>query len=145
MKYGKRILTIVFAMFLCAGALVTSASAQSGGREAVRRITTRPVIVRRHIVRDPFWRYRYWGSPYWGYSGFYDPYWYSPTLRYLDQKYYLQKELSGNRRELQKHLEKYRADGYISPKERRELDDDYKDVRKATDKLNRLNREYRNY
>ena len=140
MKYGKRILTIAFAMFLLAGAFVASSSAQ--GRVVVRRIQSRPVVVRRVYYRDPFWRTRYWGSPYWGYSGFYDPYWESPYLRYMDQKYYLQSRVQGNRRELQKHLQKYRADGYISPKEQRELDDDYRDVQRSTQRLNQLNRNY---
>lgn len=142
MKYGKRILTIIFAMFLFAGALVVSASAQTGGRVAVRRVVTRPIVVGRYIVRDPFWRTRYYGSPFWGYSALYDPYWDSPYLRYMDQKYYLQSRVQGNRRELQKHLQKYRADGYISPKEQRELDDDYKDVQKSVERLNRFNRNY---
>jgi len=141
MKYGKRILTIVFAMFLFAGALVVSTSAQTG-RVVVRPVVRRPVVVRRYFVRDPFWRTRYWGSPYWGYSGFYDSYYESPYLRYMDQKYYLQSRVQGNRRELQKHLQKYRADGYISPKEQRELDDDYRDVQKSTQRLNQFNRNY---
>ena len=138
MKYGKTILTALFAMFLFAGALVTSSQAQTG-RVTVRRISTKPVVVRRYIVRDPFWRYSYWNSPYLGY---YDPYWDSPYLRYMDQKYYLQGRVQGNRRELQKHLQKYRADGYISPKEQRELQDDYNDVRKSEQRLNQFNRNY---
>lgn len=142
MKYGKTILTIIFAMFLFAGALVVSASAQTGGRDAVRRVVTRPVVVRPLIVRDPFVRTRYYGSPYGGYSSFYNPYWDSPYLRYMDQKYYLQSRVQCNRRELQKHLQKYRADGYISPKEQRELEDDYRDVRKSVEQLNRFNRNY---
>src|SRR3982751_728397 len=51
MKYGKTILTIVFAMFLFAGALVSDASAQTG-RVVVRGVVARPVVVRRY-VRDP--------------------------------------------------------------------------------------------
>jgi len=138
MKYGKTILTIVFAMFLFAGALVSDASAQTG-RVVVRGVVARPVVVRRY-VRDPFWRTRYVGSPYWGYSGFYDPYWDSPYLNYLDQKYYLESRVRGNRSELEKHLRKYRADGYLSPKERKELEDDYRDVQKSVDRLRRFNR-----
>ena len=139
---GKKILTILFSMFLLAGGLVVSASAQSGGRVVIRRNHTRPLVVRRYIVRDPFWRARYWGGPYWGYSSFYDPYWQSPYLQYLDQKYYLEGRVRGNRSELEKHLRKYRADGYISPKERKELDDDYKDLNKSIERLNKFNRNY---
>lgn len=142
MRKGNRILTTMFAMFLVAGTLAVSASAQTGGRVAVGRVVTRPVVVRRYVVRDPFWRSHYFGSPFWGYSGFYDPYWDSPYLRYMDQKYYLQSRLQADRSELQKHLQKYRADGYISPKEQRELDDNYKDVRKSMERLNRFNRNY---
>jgi hypothetical protein len=56
------------------------------------------------------------------------------------QKYYLEKELRGNKEELRKHLEKYNADGVITAKERKELDDDYRDVERAQRKLNEFNR-----
>ena len=133
MKYGTKILTIVFAVFMLSGGLLLEASAQR--RVYVRSIGTRPVIVRRYIYRDPFWRSRY-------YSGFYDPYYYSPYLRHQEQRYYLERELTGNRRELSKHLMKYRADGVITAKERRELADDYEDVRDSTEKLRRFSRYY---
>ena len=133
MKYGTKILTIVFAVFMLSGGLLLEASAQR--RVYVRSIGTRPVIVRRYIYRDPFWRSRY-------YSGFYDPYYYSPYLRQQEQRYYLERELTGNRRELSKHLMKYRADGVITAKERRELADDYEDVRDSTEKLRRFSRYY---
>ena len=86
MKYGTKILTIVFAVFMLSGGLLLEASAQR--RVYVRSTVTRPVIVRRYIYRDPFWRSRY-------YSGFYDPYYYSPYLRQQEQRYYLERELTG--------------------------------------------------
>lgn len=122
---------------MIAGGLVYEASAQ-------RRVVVgsrRPVIVRQYVYRDPFWRTRYWGSnPY--YSGYYNPYFDSPYYRFQEQKFYLERELSGNRRELSEHLRKYRADGVITAKEQRELNDDYKDVRESTEKLRRFNRRY---
>jgi hypothetical protein len=135
MNKGIKFITLVFAILMIAGTLVVSASAQTGGRVTVRRTITRPVVVRRYV--SPYWGYRsYYGSPYWGYSSFYDPYWDSPYLRYQDQKFSLQRELAGNQRELAKHQAKYRADGYISEKERRELADDVRDVQRSRQRLN---------
>jgi hypothetical protein len=59
-------------------------------------------------------------------------------MRYQEQKFYLERELRGNQRELEEHQAKYRADGVITAKERRELEDDYKDVRESREKLNRF-------
>jgi hypothetical protein len=132
MKFGKKFLTVAFATFMLAGGLVYEASAQ-------RRVVTirRPVIVRNYVYRDPFWRTRYYG-----YSPFYEPYYYSPYLRYQEQRYYLQRELAGNQRELAEHRRKYSRDGVITEKERRELEDDIKDVRKSMAKLRSFSRYY---
>ena len=129
MKYGKRILITFFAILLLGGALALDTPAQRRGVVVVQR----PVVVRQ-VIRRPYWGYR----PYWRYSGFYDPYYYSPYLRYAEQKYYLERELRGNERELAKHQEKYRADGVITAKERRELEDDISDVRRARANLDRF-------
>ena len=137
MKYGKQFLTLVFTFFLIAGTFVVAADAQRRGSNSAGSTNRRPVIVRRYIVRDPFWRSRYYGA--WGY---YDPYWSSPYLRYQDQKFSLERELRGNISELRKHQEKYRADGYISPKERRELEDDIKDVENSRRELRAFTRRY---
>lgn len=125
MKYARRIFTIAFAVSMFSAGLVYEASAQ-------RRVVTvrRPIIVRQYVYRDPFW-----------YSRYYD-YYYNPYVRAAEQRYYLQRELEGNRRELAKHLRKYRADGVITAKERRELDDDYKDVRNSTLRLRRFSGYY---
>lgn len=132
MKYIKRAIISAFAVLMFGGALALDASAQSRGT-AVQR----PVVVRRAIVRRPYWGYRsYWGR------GFYDPFWdsyyYSPYLRYQDQKYRLESEVRGNQRELREHQEKYRADGVITAKEQRELDDDIKDVRNSKARLSKF-------
>jgi hypothetical protein len=135
MNYRKGILTFVFALILSAGAFAIDASAQTGS-VVIRRGTQRPVVVRRYV--SPYWRYRY--DPYWRYSRYYDPFYAdfyrSPYERYLEQRYYLERELRGNQRELAEHREKYSRDGYISPKEREELNDDIRDVQKARAKLN---------
>ena len=131
MKFGKRFLTLVFAVFMLGGLYVASAKAQTG-----RVIVRRPVVVR-HYRYNPFWR-----SHYWRYDPFYADLYKSPYERYLEEKWYAERELAGNQRELQKHQQKYRADGYISPKEQRELEDDIKDVQKARARLNKLNRNY---
>jgi len=126
MKKTQKILTIVFTAFLLAVGLTYEASAQT--RYTVRR----PVIVRSYVYRDPFWRSRYyWGSP------FYDSYYFSPYQRAQEQRYYLRRELEGNQRELAEHRRKYSADGVITAKERRELEDDVKDVLRSRQKLSR--------
>src|SRR5690242_17191405 len=125
MRYGKKFLTIAFAMFLLTVGLVYEASAQTR-----IRVVRRPVVVRNYVYRDPFWRTRYYGSP------FYNSYYYqSPYERYREQQYYLRNDLAGNERELAEHLRKYRRDGVITAKERRELDDDIRDVQRSRQRL----------
>lgn len=130
MKYSGKLLTLFFAAFLLIGTIVISTPAQ---RRAGVRVYRRPVIVRPYYY-NPYYsslhRWNYWGDPFYSDQYFYDPY-----LRAQRQRYYLQQELNGNKRELKKHLEKYNADGVITAKERKELDDDYRDVEKATRKL----------
>jgi|SRR4051812_35692714 hypothetical protein len=132
MRFGKRFLTLIFALFMLTSIYIVSAEAQTRRVVVVRR----PVAVRSYY--SPYWRARYWGY----YDPFYADLYKSPYERYLEDRWYAQRELSGNQRELQKHLQKYRADGYISPKEQRELDDDVRDVQKARARLNKLNRNY---
>ena len=101
MKYGKRFLTIIFALFMLTGALVVSAQAQTG-RVIVRRTYSRPVVVRR-VYPNPYWRARYWGYPYsgWGYPYYYDPFYadmyLTPYQRFLEERYYAQRRLEGDR------------------------------------------------
>ena len=137
MRLRSKFLSLIFAMFIVVGGLaVSSASAQtrSGGTSVQQPIVIRTVVYRRSYY-NRVWRSRY-------YDPFYDSYYYSPYLRAKDREYSLRQELAGNRRELAKHLEKYRADGVITAKERRELDDDYKDVAKAERKLRQFTSEY---
>ena len=137
MRLRSKFLSLIFAMFVVIGGLaVSSASAQSRGSGTTAQ---RPIVVRTVVYRRPYYN-RYWGSRF--YDPFYDSYYYSPYLRVKDQEYRLRSELAGNRRELQKHLEKYRADGVITAKEQRELDDDYKDVANSERKLRAFSREY---
>jgi hypothetical protein len=129
MKFRNLLLTLVFALFLSAGAFVSSAEAQ-------RHRTVRPVVIYRPIYSRPYWGYRRYYDPF--YSSFYQ----SPYERYQEERYYAQNELAGNQRELAKHREKYSRDGVISAKERRELEDDVRDVQKARQRLANLNRYY---
>lgn len=122
MRYTKRVLTFIFAIFLLMGMAAVTASAQTRKHRVVRYYYVQP---------DPFWSWNSWNNPY-----YYDPY-YSER----QQRYYMENRLRGNRRELAEHLEKYNADGVLTAKERRELEDDYRDVNRARADLNR----YRNY
>ena len=140
MRTRSKILTLVFTMFVVAAGFVITTEAQTRSGVTVTRTTSRPVAVRRVVYRDPFWRSRYWGSRY--YDPFYDPYYYSPYLQYKDQETRLRQELAGNRRELNEHLSKYRADGIITDKERRELADDRKDVANSERKLREFSGNY---
>ena len=121
-------------MLLVVGGLaVNSASAQT------RTTVQRPIVVRTVVYRRPYYN-RYWGSRF--YDPFYSSYYYSPYLRIKEQEYILRSELAGNRRELQQHLKKYRADGVITAKEQRELADDRKDVANSEYKLRRFLSQY---
>ena len=134
MGLRSKLLSLVFAMFVIVGGLaVSSASAQT------RTTVQRPIVVRTVVYRRPYYN-RYWGSRF--YDPFYDSYYYSPYLRIKDQEYSLRSELAGNRRELQQHLEKYRADGVLTAKEQRELADDRKDVANSEYKLRRFLSQY---
>jgi hypothetical protein len=125
MKYIKRAIISALAVLMFGGVFTLDVSAQRRGRGGHR-----PVIVRPIIIHRPYWGF----SPYWGY-GFYNSYYSNPYLRYQEEKYRLESDLRGNERELAKHQEKYRADGVITAKEQRELDDDVKDVRNSRARL----------
>ena len=112
------------------GTAVISTQAQRRGGVRVYR---RPVIVRPYY--SPFGYSNFWGSRFYGGSFYDDPFFYDPYLNAQRQRYYLREELRGNKRELQKHLKKYNADGVITLKERKELEDDYSDVSRAQRKL----------
>lgn len=133
MKYSGKLLTLFFAAILLIGSAMIPTPAQ---RRGVVRVYRRPVVVRHYYHPLSYWNY--WRSPFYDDLYFYDPY-----LNARRQRFYLQEELNGNRRELSKHLLKYRADGVITDKERRELDDDYRDVERATRKLREFDRRYR--
>lgn len=136
MKIRSNFLAVVFAVVVIVGGIaVSSASAQTSGGTSAQT----PIVVRTVVYRRPYYN-RFWRSRY--YDPFYDPYYSSPYLRVKDQEYRLREELAGNRRELAKHLEKYNADGVITAKERRELNDDYKDVANSERKLRRFTSEY---
>jgi hypothetical protein len=124
----KKIVATVSVTFMLALVFIPDVFGQRRGRKVVRK----PVIVRQYVYYDPFWQSRYWGH--------YGPYAYNPYYRYRDQRYRLERELAGNERELAKHLRKYNADGVITAKERRELDDDFKDVRESRERLSRYSR-----
>ena len=120
MGYLKRSAMIFSLLLFLFGAMVTSSSAQ--------RRPHRPVI----IYHDPFW-----------YGGFgYDPYFYDPYYRERQQRYYLENRVEGNRNELEKHKQKFYADGVLTEKERKELADDQKDYDRSVRALNRYRRDY---
>jgi len=125
MRYTKRTLTFIFAISLFMGTAAIVASAQNRGGRRFHR----PVRVY-YVQRDPFWSWNY------------NRYYYDPYYSERQQRYYLENRLRGNRRELAEHLEKYNADGVLTAKERRELEDDYKDVNRARANLNRYRRNY---
>lgn len=131
MKYTYKLLAIAFAVLIFIGSAAISTQAQRRGGRVIYR---RPVVVRPYYYGyNGFWNR--WYNPY-----FSDPFFYDPYLRERQQRSYLQNELRGNEKELRKHLEKYNADGVITAKERKELEDDYRDVVRAKRDLQEFNR-----
>ena len=129
MKFRNLVLTLIFAVFLSAGAFVSSTEAQ------VRRVV-RPTVVYRPIYSRPFWGYRRYYDPF--YADLYK----SPYERYQEERYYAQSQYRHDQKVLAEHQEKYARDGVITDKERRKLADDVSDLQKSRARLSRLNRNY---
>jgi len=126
MRYKKLFLTLVFALFLTAGAFFTTTNAQ-----------------RRIVVYRPVYSRPYLG---WGFNRYYDPFWAdmykTPYERYMEERWYAQNDLSHHQKELAKDREKYARDGYITDKERRKLQKESEKLAEARARLARLNRNY---
>jgi hypothetical protein len=125
LKRSIALISLVAAIF---AAGVVTVDAQYRGRRVI-------------VVHRPVW-HRGFYRPYGFYDPFYDPYFYDPYLRAQREKYYLQQEVKDKRKDLAKHQEKYRSDGYISPKEQEKLMKDRQKYAKAVAKLNKYNRDY---
>jgi hypothetical protein len=119
MRYLKRSAMILSLLFVLFGTMAVTAPAQRRHRTVI-------------IYNHPFW-----GGGYGWHRGYYDPYYYE-----RQQQYYLENRVKGNRSELEKHQEKYYADGVLTDKERRELADDRKDYEKSVRSLRRFDRDY---
>ncbi len=130
MKYTKRIITIISSLFILLGGLVISAEAQTGSRRVQR-----PIIVRHYWVRRP--NFSRWG---W-YDRWYDPYFYDPYLRERRERYYLEKDVREERKDLREDREKYMRDGVITDKEREKLAKQEAKLQKAINKLNKFRRD----
>lgn len=138
MKFSKYLVVFILSFFFMAGALVTDAAAQTSGNNSAGSQQQRPIVVRRvYYVRDPFWYSRSWG--WWDYPFGYGRY-YNPYQAYREQAFYLESRVRGNRSELEKHLKKYNADGVITAKEKKELDDDYDDLENSIRELESFRR-----
>ena|ERR1041384_4692160 len=120
MRYLKRSAIVLSLLMVFFGAMAVTTDAQRRYR--------RPVIIVEH---NPFWNH-------WGYN----PYYYDPYYREREQRYYLENRVDGNQSELEKHRQKYYADGVLTDKERRELADDEKDYNNSVRQLNRFRRRY---
>ena len=126
MRYLKRITAIIslMAALFVMGALNAQAQAR------------RVIVVHRPVA----WHTGFLGRGY--YDPFYDPYYCDPYLQAQREKYYLQQDVKDKRKDLAKHQEKYRNDGYLSPKEQEKLAKDQEKYAKAVAKLNKYNRDY---
>ena len=126
MRYLKRITAIIslMAALFVMGALNAQAQAR------------RVIVVHRPVAGHT----GFWGRGY--YDPFYDPYYYDPYLQAQREKYYLQQDVKDKRKDLAKHQEKYRNDGYLSPKEQEKLAKDQEKYAKAVARLNKYNRDY---
>lgn len=106
------------------GAMVVSASAQTRTVVVSRPIIVRPYVGSFYGWRDPFWRWDYYNS----YSG--DPFYWEMRQRYYDQQ-----SLRDARKKLAKDQAKYRADGYLTPKEQEKLAKDQRNYYKALQRV----------
>jgi hypothetical protein len=119
MRYLKRSAMILSLLLVMFGAMTVSTQAQRRHRAVI-------------IYNHPFW-----------YDSFgYNPYFYDPYYQERQQRYYLENRVQGNQNELEKHKQKYYADGVLTDKERRELADDEKDYNNSVRDLNRHRRYY---
>lgn len=131
MKHTKKLVTLFFATILLIGTMVIVASAQRRGKVRIYR----PVAVGSYYYgySNP-WYWNSWANPWYGDPSFYDPYY-----RERQQRSYLNRRVRGDRKDLRKSIEKYNADGVLTDKERRKLEDKYQDVEKSERKLREFN------
>ena len=128
MRYAKRFVIFLFALFLLLSTYVVSVSAQ--GRRTVRV----PVVIRNYVYRDPFWYSRNsWFDI--------DPYWSDPFLREQRERYYLEDAVRDAQTKLAKDTEKFLEDGYITAKEREKMIKNHEKYAKAVRKLDELYRD----
>ncbi len=118
MKIPGTILFSTFAIMLLLTIGALGVSAQDGEKPRQR-----PIVI---YYYDPFWSWDRWR---------YDPYAYDPYLRERRQIYYLREEIRDARSDLKEHMDEYNADGIITAKERRELNEDYADLNEALSEL----------
>jgi hypothetical protein len=138
MNLLKRIALFGLATAFIVVLMQISAAAQM--RRVVVNTSSQPIVIRQvyyHRYYDPFWRGTLW-DPY----GYYNPYYYDPYLRERQERYYREKAVRDARRRIAKHREKYRSDGYLTPKEREKLAKDQRKYEQAVAKLNSYNRNY---
>jgi hypothetical protein len=103
MRYTKRIIIFIFAVFLLVGMAAATASAQTRKHRVVRYYYVQP---------DPFWPWNRYGN---------DPYYYDPYLRAQRTRYYKERDVRDKRKDLAEDREEYNADGYLTPKEQKKL------------------------
>lgn len=121
MRYTKRIIIFIFAIFLLVGMASVATSAQTRKHRVVRYYYVQP---------DPFWS---WNS-HWN-----DPYYYDPYLREQRARYYKQRDVRDKRDDLAEDREKYSSDGYLSPKEQKKLAKAERKYREAVEDLRDYN------
>lgn len=124
MRYTKRIVIFIFAIFLLMGIASVTASAQTRKQRAVRYYYVQP---------NPFWSWNY----HWN-----DPYYYDPYLRERQTRYYKEKDVRDKRQDLAEDREKYSADGYLTPKEQEKLAKAERKYREAVADLSDYNSDY---
>lgn len=124
MRYTKRILTFIFAIFLLMGVATVTASAQTRKQRVVRYY---------YVQHNPFWSWNY---------GWNDPYYYDPYLRERQTRYYKERDVRDKRNDLAEDREKYGSDGYLTPKEQKKLAKAERKYREAVEDLRDYNRDY---
>lgn len=123
MRYTKRIIIFIFAIFLLVGLASVAVSAQTRQHRVVRYYYVQP---------DPFWSFNHYYN---------DPYYYDPYLRAQRTRYYKERDVRDKRNDLAEDREKYSSDGYLSPKEQKKLAKAERKYREAVDDLRDYDRD----
>ena len=123
LQFRKTILmTLLAGLLIAMGTVLASAQRVTGGQ-----LPPRPIIIRQYYFYDPFRRF----DDYY----YYDRYALDPYYRERRRRANLRDEVREAREELNERMAEYRADGVITAKEQRRLDEAQEELNDAIREL----------